>query len=558
MKAIITLVIIVLLGIGGYVLFNFHKTKNYVKNNSSNVKIVEENVKNESEIKKEEEHEVVKENIEKEVVNYKKNIDKTTGENTKKINTNQKSLLILDASGSMLGRIGEKMKIDIAKDVIKDIVVDTEDFELGLMIYGHRDSKDCSDIETVVKPQKNNAKNISEEINKILPKGMTPIGNAVIVAANSLEYKKQKASIILISDGVDTCGADLCAVGKKLEQIGVDFTAHVIGFDMTKEQEKGLKCLANETGGVFTSTKNADELKKALKANVEEVESCTRDQIGDITFSIPFNSIEAGKKFEIVWSESSKFNDKIAILPKDSKSLENNLSKISSLYLAKKKGILIAPADVGEYDIVYFAECGAILGRKSFIVENVAISLNISDIVEAGTEIEITWTGPNKYGDDITILPKGSTHWDEHLDYISYLNSEKRKSKVLLQSKEGEYDIVYWSNAEKILARKTFTVVKTKNISDTEAHLINIPVTIPKNTEFEVRWIGPKNNGDIITISPNDSNDWNEYIGRSLYHIQKNDSDISFISPSFPGDYDVVYWFEHEKVLDRKTFRVTD
>ena len=63
--------------------------------------------------------------------------------------------------------------------------------------------------------------------------GKTPLTDAVKQAAEALKYTEDKATVILITDGLETCSADPCALAKELEQSGVDFTTHVVGFDVS-------------------------------------------------------------------------------------------------------------------------------------------------------------------------------------------------------------------------------------------------------------------------------------------------------------------------------------
>ncbi|RJQ79670.1 MAG: hypothetical protein C4519_10885 [Desulfobacteraceae bacterium] len=91
-------------------------------------------------------------------------------------------------------------------------------------------------------------------------KGKTPLSAAVQQAAKALRYTEEKATVILVSDGLETCDADPCA----LAMSGVDFTVHVIGFDITKEEQARLRCLADKTGGLFLAAGNAQSLSDAL------------------------------------------------------------------------------------------------------------------------------------------------------------------------------------------------------------------------------------------------------------------------------------------------------
>jgi Ca-activated chloride channel family protein len=115
------------------------------------------------------------------------------------------------------------------------------------------------------------AGSIMKAVNGIKPKGKTPLTEAVRRAAEELKYTEDRATVILVSDGLETCAADPCAVAKTLEETGVDFTVHVVGFDLKEEEKKALQCLADNTGGLFLAAKDAGGLHDALKATVTKV-----------------------------------------------------------------------------------------------------------------------------------------------------------------------------------------------------------------------------------------------------------------------------------------------
>jgi len=185
-----------------------------------------------------------------------------------------RAMLVLDASGSMWGQVEGKNKIVIAREVLADMMKDwDEDVHLGLSAYGHNRKGDCKDIETLVKVGPKTGKKIVKTVNDINPKGKTPLTAAVKKAAEELKYTEEAATVILLSDGKETCDLDPCKVGASLEEQGVDFTAHVIGFDVKIEDQAGLKCLAENTGGKFMAAENAGQLGEALAAIAEEVRS---------------------------------------------------------------------------------------------------------------------------------------------------------------------------------------------------------------------------------------------------------------------------------------------
>ncbi|MBW1848060.1 MAG: VWA domain-containing protein [Deltaproteobacteria bacterium] len=176
-----------------------------------------------------------------------------------------KAIIVFDASGSMMGQIKGKPKIDIARSTIEKLLKGWDsNILLGIITYGHRAKGDCKDIESIVPLGKMNTKAVMSTINKINPKGKTPLSSAVKLAAEQLKYIEDKATVILVSDGRETCNADPCALATELEKKGIDFTVHVIGFDMTEEEQAQLTCLAKNTGGKFYSADNANELHQAL------------------------------------------------------------------------------------------------------------------------------------------------------------------------------------------------------------------------------------------------------------------------------------------------------
>lgn len=183
----------------------------------------------------------------------------------------ERAIIVLDASGSMWGQIAGVAKITIARDTLAQVLGTLPaDLELGLMAYGHRDKGSCTDIELVVPPAPGTGPAISAAANALNPKGKTPISASVIEAAQSLRYTEDKATVILITDGLETCDADPCATGAALEAAGINFTAHVVGFGLSEEEGRQVACLAENTGGQYFSAGNAADLGAALTATVAE------------------------------------------------------------------------------------------------------------------------------------------------------------------------------------------------------------------------------------------------------------------------------------------------
>ena len=189
------------------------------------------------------------------------------------VSASSKAMIIFDASGSMWGQIDGKAKISIARDALKDVVKGwNENIELGLTVYGHRRKGDCNDIETIIPISKVNKTDMVKRVSAIMPKGKTPIAKSLRQVANKLKGNEDETTIILISDGKESCSADPCGTAKQLKAEGIKFVAHVIGFNVDKATDKQLQCIANATGGEYFSAKNASALNKAIKSITKKVE----------------------------------------------------------------------------------------------------------------------------------------------------------------------------------------------------------------------------------------------------------------------------------------------
>lgn len=179
------------------------------------------------------------------------------------------SILVLDASGSMWGQIDGRAKLEIAREALASVVGEMPaETAMGLMAYGHREKGSCEDIQLIVPPAPGTGAAIVEAANGLKFLGKTPLSEAVRRAAEALKSTEAKATVILITDGIETCNADPCALGTELEASGVDFTAHVVGFGLTKEEGAQVACLAENTGGKYIEAKDAGSLQEALKTAV--------------------------------------------------------------------------------------------------------------------------------------------------------------------------------------------------------------------------------------------------------------------------------------------------
>ncbi len=179
-------------------------------------------------------------------------------------------ILILDASNSMWGQIDGTNKIVIAREAVGGLIDSLpDDANVGLIAYGHRREGDCDDIEVLSDVGPVDKEGLKETINSINPRGRTPI-TASINAAIEIAAERDGSSIVLISDGLETCDLDPCAAVRTARSEGVPFILHVVGFDVSGEDTSQLECAAQAGGGLYLAADDAPQLGEALQSAYEK------------------------------------------------------------------------------------------------------------------------------------------------------------------------------------------------------------------------------------------------------------------------------------------------
>ena len=184
-----------------------------------------------------------------------------------------KAALILDASFSMLEEDADGPRIDAAKKATHELIDSLPDTaQMGLFAYGAQESnapdnreKGCRDIQRLVPIGEVDKQEFGSAIDGLTPKGYTPMGNALRKAAEELGNEGER-SIILVSDGIDTCAPpEVCDVAKELAGQGVDLTIHTVGFKADEEARAELECIAEAGGGQFLEAADSASLAESLK-----------------------------------------------------------------------------------------------------------------------------------------------------------------------------------------------------------------------------------------------------------------------------------------------------
>jgi len=160
-------------------------------------------------------------------------------------------LFLFDASQSMYARWETNTKYEVAKKMLGEMVdslSDMNNLELAMRVYGHTKRyppQDCDDTRLEVPFGKNNAFAIKKRLEEISPSGTTPIARSLEECGGDFPKTQARNVIILITDGIEECNGDPCAVSAMLQKKGIVLKPFVIGLGLNKDFIKSFECIGN-------------------------------------------------------------------------------------------------------------------------------------------------------------------------------------------------------------------------------------------------------------------------------------------------------------------------
>lgn len=166
-------------------------------------------------------------------------------------------LFVFDASQSMFGRWDSGMKIDIAKKLLNELLDSLEqvdNLDLALRVYGHQSpfisgsQRDCKDTRLEVPFNSGGAAAVRKRIKTIQPRGTTPIAYSLEQTAKDFPPCPRELCrnmIILITDGIEECDGDPCAVSAALQRNNIILKPFIIGVGLDLELIDHFRCMGN-------------------------------------------------------------------------------------------------------------------------------------------------------------------------------------------------------------------------------------------------------------------------------------------------------------------------
>ncbi len=478
--------------------------------------------------------------------------------------TQPQIMIVLDGSGSMWGKIEDKAKITIARETLERVVDQLPSTsEVGLIVYGHRQKGDCNDIETLVEPAAGQAEKIKQAVAELNPKGKTPLSASVQIAAEKLKYTENKATVVLVTDGLETCEAEPCQLAVELERLGVDFTAHVIGFGLTLDEGKQIACLAEGTGGLYLAADNANELVEALDIAVAEATPQQEKASEPSPASLKAeDKVKQAARFAIGWDGPGDRYDAIQIVYVDKQhSLEKVIrsKQVRQGDFENRVVTLTAPADLGSFELRYYgSKSRRILATRTFEVIAAEVGLEAPEQVEIGKTIAVGWRGPGGRNDTVEVFNPRSMDGQGKVIRKKLLRNDdfdNRKVTLTAPADPGDYLLRYWNGENrKVLATRPIEIVGA-------TVWLKAPESIDVGKTIKVEWQGPGGKYDsIVLFDPTANNgEGSEVRNKRLRNDDFDNRIASLTAPGTPGNYELRYWNgENRKVLAVAPIEVRD
>lgn len=468
-------------------------------------------------------------------------------------------LLVFDASGSMWGQVEGRTKIEIARQVVTNLI-DTWPVSrsIGLIAYGHRTKGDCGDIEILVPPGPLDKASFLSSVTAINPKGKTPLSAAVQKAAEALRYTEEKATVVLISDGIETCQLDPCSVGESLEKQGIDFTTHVIGFDVTSsEDQNGLRCLAAKTGGQFFEARNAKELQDALSAAV-----AAPTPVPPTPTLAPTPKREI--KGEILAPETALAGTEISIKVSAPQGVEGYVylyqvgAERYSTYvktslvgaLEFKVNDMRLPAVPGEYELRWQSDATTVIAKRGITLINAEKMIIAADTALAGSKLPVQVAAPPGLDGYVYLFRSGAKKYATY----STVRTDNQNQYIVLDIElpgiPGTYELRWISKDDQVYASKQLVLTDAEKKIETADEAF-------AGTALSVSLVAPPGLGGYLYLYAAGSDKYITYStvrtnNQNKYTLEK------LRLPARPGEYDLKWLADDKSVFAEKRITLLD
>ncbi len=176
------------------------------------------------------------------------------------------TVIVMDGSGSMAGwlRGAKNSKFDMALTALEPALSElAPETSLGLVGFGHRRKRDCTDVQVRVAPAEGSLGAAAESLKDMRTVGKGPMVEAMRQAEGLLK-DAAKRSMIVIHDNADNCRQDACETAKAMVERSPGLTVHVITVGDDPKARSAMACVPETTGGKYYQVTDAEGISAAV------------------------------------------------------------------------------------------------------------------------------------------------------------------------------------------------------------------------------------------------------------------------------------------------------
>lgn len=420
-------------------------------------------------------------------------------------------LFVFDASQSMSATWDGESKIQIARKILLDLVdslAKADNIEMALRVYGHQSPvppQDCSDTKLEVPFNADNIKQIKDKLKQIAPKGTTPIAGSLAQVIDDFPICPDCRNIVvLLTDGIEACDGDPCAISLELQKKGIILKPFVIGIGLDPGFRETFDCV-----GYYFNVQDESKFREAIAIVLSQVLNETTSQVNlldiygnptetnvNMTFydrmsgKVRYNFIHTlnklGNPDTLYIDHLPEYTLQVHTLPPviiDSIKILLNTHNV--INVPTPQGSLIVKTVRGkEYDNVIFVvrkqgeiqtlsnqkfnDRGIFLTGKydleipvipSLLIKDVEILQSHTTTIEIPVPGQVTFTGPVKGFGSLYLIENNSQ------SHIYNLNPELKQQTIFIQP--GNYRLIFRNahSKESInTIQKDFTIVSGKSL----------------------------------------------------------------------------------------------
>ncbi|MEQ9366618.1 MAG: VWA domain-containing protein [Leptospirales bacterium] len=180
-------------------------------------------------------------------------------------------LFILDASGSMAELFGGVSRMAAARLMLHEQLARLDQkVPVGLVAYGNK-IPGCGSVRIYAPIRAKNRSTLKTQVKQMQPAGSTPIARTLRLVGESLIPVHPGTTVVLISDGAESCGGNPSAEARKLLAKGKDIQINVIGLAVDQATAIELGDIARAGQGEYFHVRNHTDLDRAIRMSLSRV-----------------------------------------------------------------------------------------------------------------------------------------------------------------------------------------------------------------------------------------------------------------------------------------------